>query len=49
MNNETGFDPDDVIASLTCSAAETLDRTCECNDANVIIEHFCKITNIPVF
>jgi len=44
MNNETGFDPDDVSASLSCSIAEILDRTCKCNDANVIIEYSCKIT-----
>jgi hypothetical protein len=44
MNNETGFDTDDVLASLSCSIAETLDWTCECNNANVIIAHCCKIT-----
>jgi hypothetical protein len=44
MNNDTGFDTDDVLESLNCSIADTLDSTCECNDANVIKEHSCKIT-----
>jgi len=44
MNNEAGFDTDDVLASLSCNIAETLDWTCKCNDANVTIEHSHKIT-----